>query len=77
MIECESCKDWFHGQCVGVRESDSEELLADWQCPKCRTPPARADAAEHEHVDGDKVEDKVDGVAFGPNASRIETPDKD
>ena len=35
MIECEGCKDWFHGACVGVKESESDGLV-EWHCPKCR-----------------------------------------
>lgn len=37
MIECEGCQDWFHGQCVGILESQSDNLV-DWHCPKCRAP---------------------------------------
>lgn len=38
MIECESCEGWFHGQCVGVLESESDTLV-DWRCPTCRPLP--------------------------------------
>ncbi|KAI8596003.1 hypothetical protein EDD21DRAFT_312703 [Dissophora ornata] len=32
MIACDRCQEWFHGRCVGVRESDS---VATWFCRRC------------------------------------------
>ncbi|PSN57524.1 hypothetical protein C0J52_01640 [Blattella germanica] len=38
MICCDSCEDWFHGQCVGVTKSigkQMEESGLEWVCPNC------------------------------------------
>ncbi|KAH8549144.1 hypothetical protein BGW37DRAFT_459810 [Umbelopsis sp. PMI_123] len=33
MIACDNCSEWFHGDCVGIRESDQ---VAEWYCMRCR-----------------------------------------
>ncbi|CAH1784410.1 unnamed protein product [Owenia fusiformis] len=35
MIECESCKDWFHGRCVGVAERQAADIES-YHCPTCQ-----------------------------------------
>ena len=42
MIKCKSCTDWFHGQCVGILESECEKVLGSWpyrdtEISKCKT----------------------------------------
>lgn len=40
MIECDSCKDWFHGSCVGVSRQQGRKLekqKKEWKCPNCLT----------------------------------------
>ncbi|XP_061687376.1 lysine-specific demethylase phf2 isoform X2 [Syngnathoides biaculeatus] len=34
MIECDACKDWFHGSCVGVDEDDAPDIDL-YHCPNC------------------------------------------
>nr|XP_006825994.1 PREDICTED: lysine-specific demethylase 7A-like [Saccoglossus kowalevskii] len=34
MIECDICKDWFHGSCVGVSEHQSKDV-EEYHCPLC------------------------------------------
>uniref|UniRef100_A0A8C9ZEN3 Lysine-specific demethylase PHF2 n=1 Tax=Sander lucioperca TaxID=283035 RepID=A0A8C9ZEN3_SANLU len=34
MIECDACKDWFHGSCVGVDEDDAPDIDV-YHCPNC------------------------------------------
>ncbi|KAI9234246.1 MAG: hypothetical protein BYD32DRAFT_385667 [Podila humilis] len=34
MIACDGCDDWFHGDCVGVAEKDSE-LVDKYYCKRC------------------------------------------
>ncbi|XP_077458339.1 lysine-specific demethylase phf2 isoform X2 [Stigmatopora argus] len=34
MIECDACKDWFHGSCVGVDEDDAPDINI-YHCPNC------------------------------------------
>lgn len=34
MIECDACKDWFHGRCVNMSEKKSRSLKT-WLCPSC------------------------------------------
>jgi hypothetical protein len=35
MIACDTCRVWYHGQCVGIAESDQVE---EWHCSRCRPP---------------------------------------
>ena len=40
MLQCDSCRDWFHWDCVGLNppgddEDDEEVAPADFQCPSC------------------------------------------
>ena len=40
MICCDTCEDWFHGDCVGVTQADGKELEnrgEEWMCPKCKS----------------------------------------
>ena len=36
-IECEQCKQWWHGHCVGLKGLDEDTLrgLPNWCCPRC------------------------------------------
>jgi PHD-finger len=34
MIECDSCKEWFHGPCVGITEEESS-LFTSYTCIAC------------------------------------------
>lgn len=34
MIECDACKDWFHGSCVGVEEHHAVDIDL-YHCPNC------------------------------------------
>ncbi|XP_050408244.1 lysine-specific demethylase phf2 [Patella vulgata] len=34
MIECEVCKDWFHGSCVGIQEVQAPDIEI-FHCPSC------------------------------------------
>jgi hypothetical protein len=36
MIQCDSCTDWFHTQCVGL-SSEEARTLPQWVCPACLT----------------------------------------
>lgn len=39
MICCDSCEEWFHGQCVGVSKAlgrQMEQQGKEWQCPNCQ-----------------------------------------
>ncbi|XP_048872069.1 lysine-specific demethylase phf2-like isoform X2 [Brienomyrus brachyistius] len=36
MIECDACKDWFHGSCVGVDEDEAADIDI-YHCPNCET----------------------------------------
>jgi hypothetical protein len=35
MIECDKCKDWFHGSCVGIEEHQSADIES-YHCPNCQ-----------------------------------------
>ncbi|XP_078270045.1 lysine-specific demethylase phf2 [Rhinoraja longicauda] len=34
MIECDACKDWFHGSCVSVEEDEAPDIDI-YHCPNC------------------------------------------
>ncbi|GAB6022990.1 Lysine-specific demethylase 7A, variant 2 [Chamberlinius hualienensis] len=34
MIQCDACKEWFHGSCVGLHEHQSNDI-EKYHCPKC------------------------------------------
>ncbi|GFY55157.1 PHD finger protein 3 [Trichonephila inaurata madagascariensis] len=39
MIQCDKCKEWFHGSCVGVTKlygRQLEQQKKEWICPVCR-----------------------------------------
>ncbi|XP_054709341.1 uncharacterized protein LOC129219046 [Uloborus diversus] len=38
MIQCDSCKEWYHGSCVGINRSLGlrlEKEKKEWRCPVC------------------------------------------
>ncbi|XP_064488652.1 histone lysine demethylase PHF8-like [Ornithodoros turicata] len=35
MIQCDVCKDWFHGSCVDVKEHDACDIIK-YYCPQCQ-----------------------------------------
>ncbi|XP_072223689.1 CXXC-type zinc finger protein 1-like [Leuresthes tenuis] len=35
MIGCDSCTEWFHGDCIGVSEKAANAIRV-WYCPSCR-----------------------------------------
>ncbi|KAI5069378.1 hypothetical protein GOP47_0015679 [Adiantum capillus-veneris] len=37
MMQCESCKDWFHPECMGM-SLEQVRTLEDFFCPDCHTP---------------------------------------
>jgi len=34
MIACDECEEWYHGDCVGLTQQQSEKL-SEWLCPSC------------------------------------------
>uniref|UniRef100_A0A8C6WMN7 CXXC-type zinc finger protein 1 n=1 Tax=Neogobius melanostomus TaxID=47308 RepID=A0A8C6WMN7_9GOBI len=35
MIGCDSCAEWFHGDCIGISEKAAKPIRV-WYCPKCK-----------------------------------------
>ncbi|KAK2593937.1 hypothetical protein QQS21_008344 [Conoideocrella luteorostrata] len=35
MICCESCEDWFHGECIDMNKEIGENLIEKFICPNC------------------------------------------
>merc|ERR1719168_532460 len=33
-IGCERCSDWFHGRCVGILQSEADQI-DEYVCPRC------------------------------------------
>eukprot|EP00899_Mesostigma_viride_P023415 jgi/Mesvir1/4258/Mv22222-RA.1 len=45
MIECDTCKEWYHPQCIGLQVEEIK-TKGKWQCHDCVSlPPGAADAA--------------------------------
>jgi hypothetical protein len=38
MLQCEHCKEWFHGDCVGVHKEEIQNILV-FVCPACTKNP--------------------------------------
>ncbi|CAG0896830.1 unnamed protein product [Cyprideis torosa] len=34
MVECDHCREWFHGSCIGLKEYDSFDI-ENYHCPRC------------------------------------------
>lgn len=71
MISCDSCEEWFHGECVGVREADVPNPDDfHWNCKACtrkgkaRAPSGGADGGgvKRERADGEAVLLSVEGA---------------
>lgn len=40
MIRCDSCQNWFHGNCVGIDETEAtkmEKMKTQFMCSLCTT----------------------------------------
>jgi len=35
MIQCDKCKEWYHGDCVDQKEKDADDII-NYYCAKCR-----------------------------------------
>lgn len=35
-IGCDRCQDWFHGRCVGILQSEAEQIER-YICPNCQS----------------------------------------
>ncbi|CAL9703806.1 unnamed protein product [Knipowitschia caucasica] len=46
MIECDVCKDWFHGSCVGVDEDDAPDIDL-YHCPNCEKTHGKSTCKSH------------------------------
>ena len=39
MIACDTCSEWYHGNCVGISKRKGTEMVEygfEWNCPKCK-----------------------------------------
>lgn len=34
-ICCDRCQDWFHGRCVGILQSEADNI-DEYVCPRCQ-----------------------------------------
>lgn len=63
MIGCDGCEEWYHGDCVGIREADVPNTPDyRWYCKTChRKGKARAPSAESGSFTGDvKKRERID-----------------
>ncbi|KZT09941.1 uncharacterized protein LAESUDRAFT_694467 [Laetiporus sulphureus 93-53] len=51
MIRCDECKGWYHFRCVGLKESDAEDIQL-YICPPCAERTGLRSIKEWEGVDG-------------------------
>ncbi|XP_053691700.1 uncharacterized protein LOC128740196 [Sabethes cyaneus] len=60
MVNCDKCHQWFHFECVGVNESESER---DWSCVQCSaqvpTGPSTSDSIQDLRKQIDLLERKL------------------
>jgi len=35
MLQCDTCQEWFHGRCVGLRERQINAMEGEWMCKEC------------------------------------------
>ncbi|XP_077308225.1 lysine-specific demethylase PHF2 isoform X2 [Lithobates pipiens] len=61
MIECDACKDWFHGSCVGVEEDEAPDIDI-YHCPNCEKTHGKSTLKKkrnwHKHDTGQATEVK-------------------
>ncbi|XP_039626898.1 lysine-specific demethylase phf2 isoform X1 [Polypterus senegalus] len=61
MIECDACKDWFHGSCVGVEEEEAPDIDI-YHCPNCEKTHGKSTLKKkrnwHKHDTGQNAEVK-------------------
>ncbi|XP_019392492.1 PREDICTED: lysine-specific demethylase PHF2 isoform X3 [Crocodylus porosus] len=61
MIECDACKDWFHGTCVGVEEDEAPDIDI-YHCPNCEKTHGKSTLKKkrnwHKHDTGQTTEVK-------------------
>ncbi|XP_067399922.1 lysine-specific demethylase PHF2 isoform X1 [Emydura macquarii macquarii] len=61
MIECDACKDWFHGSCVGVEEEEAPDIDI-YHCPNCEKTHGKSTLKKkrnwHKHDTGQSTEVK-------------------
>eukprot|EP00795_Rhopilema_esculentum_P008690 gene8690-14709_t len=76
MICCDTCEDWFHGDCVGVTQSDGKELEKrgeEWMCPKCKRKlqALAKELKEKERQERIKNREKSEGSSDESNTSHM------
>jgi len=63
MIACDSCNEWFHGQCVGISPDQKQKTkLAEWQCPSCTFNPNAKPENKEAEVEFDSINDNNHNV---------------
>ena len=76
MIECDNCKNWFHGRCVGVSEDQTKELQeTEWKCPPCsrgQIDDPNVDLCEETH---DSNENSIESTDVSNNVASDKTED--
>jgi len=76
MVQCDGCQEWFHGDCVGVKEEDN--VGDEWRCSEClkaghkRGSKKRAMTAEQEEEEG-KPAKKGFKLIIKPTSGELKT----
>ncbi|XP_056628850.1 CXXC-type zinc finger protein 1a isoform X1 [Triplophysa dalaica] len=79
MIGCDSCNEWFHGDCIHISEKTAKTIRV-WYCEKCRGKdpsleikyrPKKSREKEHETDRTDSQPDTPDFKTDGRRGSRI------
>ncbi|KAI4901584.1 hypothetical protein NFI96_012092 [Prochilodus magdalenae] len=72
MIGCDSCNEWFHGDCIGISEKTAKTIRV-WYCERCRS---KDDSLEVKYRPKKSKEKDVDADAEGMDSQvDTDTPD--
>lgn len=83
MIACDSCSEWFHGDCINISEKMAKTIRV-WYCEKCRSKNEsleikfRSKKSREKEVEPDWTDSQQDTPDFksdGRRGSRVRNSD--
>ncbi|XP_034027739.1 CXXC-type zinc finger protein 1a isoform X2 [Thalassophryne amazonica] len=73
MIGCDSCTEWFHGDCIGVSEKDAKSIRV-WYCPSCRDRDSSLEIKYRPKKTKERSEAELDGEDRSEDGSSTSQP---